>query len=91
MLKWWETHYLNECNVFWDGALATRAYLDPIGVLQVHPHACTGRLVEGCHRLLVMVLMGHVFFPVELHAAEQAEELLDISWMSFWKVVGGDK
>ena len=64
MLKWWATHDLNQCNVFWDGKFETRTYMDPIGVLQVHPLACKGVLVEGCHRLLVMVLNGHEFFPV---------------------------
>ena len=58
-------------------------------MLQVHSLTCTGRLVEGCHRLLVMVLMGHGFFPVELQEMERAEELLDISWMSYWKAVEG--
>ena len=36
-----------------------------------------------------MVLMEHGFFPVELQEMELAEELLDISWMSYWKVVEG--
>ena len=89
MLKWWETHYLSECNVYWDGTSEKQTYLDPIGVLRVHSLTCKGRLVEGCHRLLVMVLMGHGFFPVELQEMERAEELLDISWMSYWKVVEG--
>ena len=89
MLEWYETHDLNQCNVYWDGISETKTYIDPIGVFQVHPLACKGRLVEGCHRLLVMVLKGHGFFPVELQALEKTEGLLDISWMSFWEVVEG--
>ena len=47
MLKWWETHYLNACNVYWDERSEKQTYLDPIGVLRVHSLTCTGRLVDG--------------------------------------------
>ena len=38
MLKWWATHDLNQCNVFWDGKFETTTYKDPIGAYK-HTHS----------------------------------------------------
>ena len=89
MMDWFETHPLNEFKGLSCGSDEYFTETDPIGQLVVDSKTKMAKLVEGNHRLLIMILRGGGFFPVKVTETTIADGKGSISSIPFWKVISG--